>query len=1401
MDRQNPLLSLSVKETQKRNPLLGNTGGVSSATTPTGLPKLTNFRVQNPNENTLNQSAFQKMGITPRASDLKLSPKVPLQQKLSSLRERNETFTPGPKKPLDAITKLLPPALVRGFKTIEKDIREGLFGDEKDRITLLEMERQGKPAGILPTMSIEGFWSFSGRNQTEQIIRGAQALEKNGIEGERASSLATYYMFANMTTPTSPEQIKQRMQARERFEALDPSSAERNSLRRTYLGNMLGVGLDFSDIIPAGSLVRKGLTTVLKNTDDVAEIARLLRRAGVAEDLVSDYSVAFAKLTDDVEINRGLDSLESLMNETNTSRTIKSFDTAGDVSRGTDETATQARKFKTANEFVDDQIDIIRRGANNTNYEGTTKLSRRTGTTSGEEILGVKRGGTTGSSADDTLRNTTLARVINENPDGFTINLKGKPVTSGYVFSPYKGREVIVDTVDAKSVDSFLRANEDLLTQKGNYLGGWKNKKNNKFYLDVSVMEPNKEKALKGALQNDQIAIYGVKEGVPFETEKELREVLTKAWQKAQADSVPGVREAQAKALENTAIEYPNFPAIVERDTFTLGTGGPVIPATKAQIKAANRAEKAAAKLTNKERVVRENAFANIKSQKGPTENIIERLKNRGLSQDDIENIILEDGTRLVDTVKVKRTKDGTLSTVITKEEIGLLAKSYTDEVPKSQWRRTTRFYEGKEVLVNLAKAIELPDLFFRSKGLQPIFDDIIKAGRDSETMKNMYLQRFKDAGLYKEAEWFQPQQFKLSAKEGKEISLYYLTRQGKGGGTTFKDLSKKAQKFVEIFDGIIADTEPRFFEQAKKLGRTPGKVDNYGPLVLRKDMQLAHRQGTEDFIFRTHPGFFSTKQRAEKVPLEMYEMDYRLVANRWLSGITEFLNMSEATNHIKYLTQSEDFKEFVTKSDQEVIALWLRNITTPESPTSSGGKALNYLSRLVRKGTAVGALGLNYATVLKQSLSLIPVSVVGKARPKLKSKYAKAFGIDVRSLPSISKRAGDIAIQDITSKIGSTFTAPITKFDKANAQLALNGLLDKEYAKFLGDGVEITPEIQRLIEKNAQDAVDMWFGGFFKGQRPEAFRTELGNFILMFLYPLTSQLNGFYRHIAVANGVGATTKASAEVLAAATAIAYMEQVISNLSFEWTDEKQMAEDVLLSLAGNIPVVGNIAYAVINETALNPSPVFSNFNRIVRALHGGEPEKLAWTVGETFGIPSTFRRIREGMQIMEDGGVVDSDGVMLAPVTETIELVRAFLRGKYGPLASKDWVRNIGVSADEQQWFVPQVEFLQNGDYERKAELYNSFSASEQEELYNFLSEGQQKKLDKELSFSGSTNEDEGEEGVPKDSARTLFERMSGGDTPKSSNDSARALYERMNAGGDTTNTTSDSARKLYEALQ
>lgn len=859
----------------------------------------------------------------------------------------------------------------------------------------------------------------------------------------------------------------------------------------------------------------------------------------------------------------------------------------------------------------------------------------------------------------------------------------------------------------------------------------------------------NKQKVISKTFSPNEIVIDTTK--IPKDTTlghtpnifKHEQEVIVKA-----TEAVKEVKEVAKITPEMEAILKlpPQLPVVVRGETFVLGETGKVVSATEKEMRVALIAEQKAIELGIKQQKLREKAIESIGREHGKTENIITRLKNKGLLDEDIDNMILEEGTKLRDTLKIKRNSDRSLAAVIKKSEIEDLAKSYTEELPKAKWGRRTILIDGVETTKKITGTIELPYVWFEKKGLSALYDPIIQAGRDAEVLKTGWINRFKEAGLFKEGSWFTADRFILSGKESNNIAKYYLTRQGKiytGYTKYYKNLSTKEKKFVDIFDEILRETEPKFYNVARKAGKNPGIVENYAPLMVKGDLGLADKMGRMQWIYRKHPAFFSLKERMEKVPGDMYNLDYRKVAVAWLEGMADFLHYGEATPKLKYLTNSDEFKAIIKESDWGIINTWLREITTP--PVSPP------VVPTVRKLTAIGTLGLNYASVLKQALTQIPIMIIEKARPKMQSRFAKAFGINVAELPSITSRKGALAIADLQGKVGRIFTGSLTKFDKKNAQWSLNGLLDKYGANLWKqmekNGKPVSQEAINLVVKRAQDALDMWYGGFMKGQIPWAFRREVGRTILMFLYPLTSQLNGFYRHILQAKGIE-NWKAAAEVATAITAIAYSEQVIENLSLKWSDEVGMMKDVALAAAGNIPLVSTLAYSIMSERDVHISPILSNVSMALTKINR-DPERALWYSAQILGVPAQMRKIRYGMEIMEKGGITDENDKMLAPVSDTMELVRSFLRGKYGSIASQDWVRNIGEKKEDRRWFVPEVEFLQNGDYDRKAELYKQFDKPTQDELFQFLSEEQQRRLRAALAkFPTTTALKISPEGIP-----------------------------------------------------
>jgi len=663
---------------------------------------------------------------------------------------------------------------------------------------------------------------------------------------------------------------------------------------------------------------------------------------------------------------------------------------------------------------------------------------------------------------------------------------------------------------------------------------------------------------------------------------------------------------------------------------------------------------------------------------RGEIDNLIKNLRESGVRDDVIKNTKIE-GVPLDEIVRVKREINGSVSAIITKSDLDDIRLTFNGEIPTDKWVKRISVSEAKRGAGRLARLYEIPRLTFERWGLgDAVYQPIRQAERQANNMYVGFLKRFEDAGLFKRGGWVTADRFTISKPEAENIGKYYLTRQNKGYKVSFSDLSVKEKKFVEIFDGIIKETEDEFYRIAKLNGKDPGVIKNYAPLMTSGDIKIIDQVGDFDFIFRKHPAFFSLKERAKDVPVGLYELDYREIASRWLDGISKFNSLGEITPKIKYLTQSEEFKGIVGSEIANATTYWLKQTLNP-SITKEVYQSVNYLARFLRKASATASLGLNYASVVKQTLTQIPLTIIEKAPPKLKSKFAKDFGINVADLASLRERKGTVAIADMQGKIGRIFTGSLTEFDRLNAQTSLNALLDKNYAKVLKGGEEITQDTVNYILQVSQDTLDMWYGGMTKSQLPTAFRSEVGKMINMFLLPLTSQLNGFFSRVLLAKGLGGKTKATAEVLSAAVVIAYLEQVISNLSPNWGDEKAMTKDVLVSLTGNIPIASQIAWSISTQDDIQITAGVSGISALAKELGKDDKEILtvALKASEALGLPKMVRRLIEGGEIISEGGVYDKNGKLLFEVEEMPEQIRTILRGKYGSLAGQEYIEGIG----------------------------------------------------------------------------------------------------------------------------
>lgn len=154
-----------------------------------------------------------------------------------------------------------------------------------------------------------------------------------------------------------------------------------------------------------------------------------------------------------------------------------------------------------------------------------------------------------------------------ETSGGITYNLQQGNLagTPNFSVSIYPDREQIADVVDFDTLEGYVEANKDLLSDQNNSFGAWTN--NGKVYLDVVQTIPDKEQALELARKNNQLAIWDLAQG------QEILTGITRAFSKKQlnkkAEESPLTQEDQnqiaAKWCPAMNILINNYAEAVKR--------------------------------------------------------------------------------------------------------------------------------------------------------------------------------------------------------------------------------------------------------------------------------------------------------------------------------------------------------------------------------------------------------------------------------------------------------------------------------------------------------------------------------------------------------------------------------------------------------------------------------------------------------------------------------------------------------------------------------------------------------------------------------------------------------------------------------------------------------------------
>ena len=97
-----------------------------------------------------------------------------------------------------------------------------------------------------------------------------------------------------------------------------------------------------------------------------------------------------------------------------------------------------------------------------------------------------------------------LKAIAKQNPEGFTVDLKLNPVTTGYVIAIPETQNCFGD----QGLEKVLK----IASENGYCIGGWLNRENGRFYWDASLIAPDLEEAKETGRKFNQIAIFDLNE-------------------------------------------------------------------------------------------------------------------------------------------------------------------------------------------------------------------------------------------------------------------------------------------------------------------------------------------------------------------------------------------------------------------------------------------------------------------------------------------------------------------------------------------------------------------------------------------------------------------------------------------------------------------------------------------------------------------------------------------------------------------------------------------------------------------------------------------------------------------------------------------------------------------------
>ena len=90
--------------------------------------------------------------------------------------------------------------------------------------------------------------------------------------------------------------------------------------------------------------------------------------------------------------------------------------------------------------------------------------------------------------------------IAKENPEGFTVELNGEAVVSGYCVA-------VAETQNCFGIEGLKKVLQ-YAEENGTAVGGWLNQENGQYYFDAVQVIADREEAVKIGIANEQIAIF-----------------------------------------------------------------------------------------------------------------------------------------------------------------------------------------------------------------------------------------------------------------------------------------------------------------------------------------------------------------------------------------------------------------------------------------------------------------------------------------------------------------------------------------------------------------------------------------------------------------------------------------------------------------------------------------------------------------------------------------------------------------------------------------------------------------------------------------------------------------------------------------------------------------------------